>query len=187
MRKERKVSKFISYLLRHNPEELEISKDGFVNLHDLVKKIRQRYPWIDEEYVERVARKDKKGRYELAGVKIRARYGHTIDASIDLASADIKKLYHGTTREAMKKILSEGLKPMRRKKVHLSRSVEDAIEVGKRRTKETVVLEIDAKMAIKEGVRIEKASERVYVADYIPKEFISVHTNRRTCRYKDLD
>jgi len=58
--------------------------------------------------------------------------------------------------------------------VHLSASVEDAIEVGKRRTDRPVVLRIDAKAALAEGVRIEKATDRVYVADFIPPEFISL-------------
>lgn len=174
MKNEVKVSKLMSYLLRHDSEGLEVSKEGFVELYALVEKIKERYPWVDEEHVEKIVREDERGRYEIVNGKIRARYGHTIEVSIDLPLADVKKLYHGTTEETVRKILSRGLKPMERKKVHLSRSIEDAIEVGKRRTRKPVILEIDGERAMKGGIRIEKASERVYVADYIPEEFISV-------------
>jgi putative RNA 2'-phosphotransferase len=60
-----------------------------------------------------------------------------------------------------KEILKEGLKPMRRKRVHLSKTVEDAIEVGRRRTANPVILKIDAQKAIHEGIRIEMATDRI--------------------------
>jgi RNA:NAD 2'-phosphotransferase (TPT1/KptA family) len=50
---------------------------------------------------------------------------------------------------------------MRRKRVHLSKTVEDAIEVGRRRTANPVILKIDAQKAIHEGIRIEMATDRI--------------------------
>jgi len=77
-----------------------------------------------------------------------------------------------TSEEAAEEILRKGIKPVERRKVHLSASIEEATEVGKRRTSEPVILEIDIERATKEGIRIEKASEKVYVADYIPPKSI---------------
>ncbi len=67
---------------------------------------------------------------------------------------------------------------MKRKKVHLSKTVEDAIQVGRRRTANPVILKIDARKAIKEGIRIERATDRICVADPIPKKFISVYKGK---------
>jgi putative RNA 2'-phosphotransferase len=63
---------------------------------------------------------------------------------------------------------------MKRKKAHLSKTIEDAIEVGKRRTANPVILKIDARKAIKEGIRVDKATDRISVADPIPKKFLSL-------------
>jgi len=175
MRGRVKISKFMSYILRHNPMGLRISHDGFVTLEDLLSLLQKRYPWLDRKCLEETVREDEKGRYELKGNSIRARYGHSIDVAIDLPLADLETLYHGTSGHLAKEILKEGLKPMRRKKVHLSKTVEDAVEVGKRRTEHPVILKIDAGEAVSEGIRIEKATDRIYVADPIPKKFLSAY------------
>jgi len=168
-----KISSFMSYIIRHNPMGLEISKDGFVPIPKLVDLMRKRYPWLDEGHLREIVVRDRKGRYEITDNKIRALYGHSIDASPPLSLSSIETLYHGTTKESAEKILTEGLKPMGRKKVHLSRSIEDAIDVGRRRTNNPVVLQIDCKAAMDNGIKVEKATDRVYCANYIPVEYIS--------------
>ncbi|MHC1579224.1 MAG: 5-formyltetrahydrofolate cyclo-ligase [Candidatus Alkanophagales archaeon] len=168
-----KVSKAMSYILRHRKSP-EMREDGFMSLEALLRDLRRRVPYADEELVMDVVRSDPKGRYELRDGMIRARYGHSVDVRMELPPADVATLYHGTTAEAAAEILREGLKPMGRRKVHLSARVEDAIEVGKRRTDRPVILKVDAGAAMAEGVRIEKATDRVYVADFIPPKFISL-------------
>jgi putative RNA 2'-phosphotransferase len=138
---------------------LRISHDGFVTLEDLLSLMQERYPRLDRKCLEKIVRGDEKGRYELKGNRIRARYGHSIDVAIDLPLTDLETLYHGTSGHLAKEILKDGLKPMRRKKVHLSKTVEDAIEVGRRRTANPVILKIDAGETIKEGIRIEKGTD----------------------------
>jgi len=169
-----KVSKLMSYLLRHNPKNLEMSENGFILLDSLVKEIQKRYSWANVAYIKDLVAKDKKGRYEILDGKIRARYGHSIKVKIRLPLASPKRLYHGTSKASSEKILMEGLRPMGRQKVHLSQSIEDAIQVGKRKTSRPVILEIDSERAVREGIKIEKASERIYVANYIPAKFIKI-------------
>ncbi len=178
MRKKAKISKLMSYILRHNPMGLRISHDGFVALEDLLRLMQETYPWLERKRLEEIVDHDEKGRYELKGNTIRARYGHSIDVSVDFPPTDLETLYHGTSDHSAKEILKEGLKPMKRKKVHLSKTVEDAIQVGRRRTANPVILKIDARKAIKEGIRIERATDRICVADPIPKKFISVYKGK---------
>ncbi|MEA1905079.1 MAG: RNA 2'-phosphotransferase, partial [Candidatus Hadarchaeota archaeon] len=138
---------------------------------------QEQYPEVNEIELRHTIEEDPKGRYELQGDRVRTRYGHSIDISVELPQAAGDRLYHGTTQKASRRILHEGLKPRERRKVHLSASIKDAIEVGKRRCREPVVLEINVKAARKSGVRIEKASERVYVADEVPARFVKIRKN----------
>ena len=48
----------------------------------------------------------------------------------------------------------------------------DVLPTTVRRTPEPVILEIDARQAMEEGMKIEKASEKVFIVDYIPRKFI---------------
>ena len=170
-----KISKLMSYILRHNPMEMRIGRDGYAKVDDLLSLMQKKYPWLDKSTLEEIAQKDKKGRFELKGNMIRARYGHSIDVSIDFSTTDLDILYHGTTEHSAKGILKEGLKPMKRRKVHLSKTIEDAIEVGRRKTKKPIILQIDAGKALREGIRVEKATDKIYVSEHIPEKFISVY------------
>ena len=68
-------------------------------------------------------------------------------------------------------ILKEGLKPMRRQFVHLSKSQEDAFCVGLRHTQKPAILKIFARKAYLEGTEFFKESN-TYLAKFIPKEYI---------------
>ena len=181
------LSKLLSGLLRHFPHEigLRLREDGFteVDVEELARLIRTRwrnkelYSWIRGEHILAVAMTDPKGRFEVKDGRIRARYGHSIRVKVELPEVKNppKYLYHGTTPEALPRILREGLKPMRRLKVHLTDSIEEAIENARRRTQHPVVLRIDAERAIRRGLRIFKAGKHVYVIDYVPPDLIEVH------------
>ncbi|KXB00403.1 hypothetical protein AKJ42_00915 [candidate division MSBL1 archaeon SCGC-AAA261C02] len=173
VRNQTKISKYLAYLLRHNPSGMKISREGFVSLEELLGKLRKRWPNLSEKDLQRLVKEDSKGRYEIKGREIRARYGHSIDVNPTLPEAKVDKLYHGTTYEASQKILEEGLKSKGRQKIHLSASIEDAVEVGKRRTSNPVVLAVNVKGARRAGIRVEKASDKVFVAHRIPSRFIS--------------
>lgn len=171
-----KISKYLAYLLRHDPAEMGVSREGFIGIRELLEKLHERWPDLSEGDLQRLVKEDPKGRYEIKAGKIRARYGHSIDVNPSLPEAEVSRLYHGTTPNASRRILEEGLKSRGRQKVHLSPSVKEAIQVGKRRTKNPVILEIDVKKARREGIRMEKASDKVFVADDIPAKFISSRT-----------
>lgn len=168
-----KVSKYMSYLLRHNSENLEMDDHGFIFLDQLLEKLRERFPLDRDLLLDIVERSDRK-RFEIAGDKIRALYGHTIPVELELEEdRTVKVLYHGTTPKAASKILKTGLKPMKRRRVHLSPTIEMAIVVGRRRTDSPVVLEIDAQAAREKGVKFYKATEKVYLSGYIKPEYVN--------------
>ena len=175
-----KVSKYMSYLLRHNPDGLIMDEYGYVDLESLVKRVRERFQ-VDKDFILKIVEKSERQRFEILGGKIRALYGHSISVKLKLKEdAAKKKLYHGTTPEAASRILREGLKPMGRRWVHLSSTAEVAREVGYRRTRNPVILEIDAEKARRDGFKFYKATDKVYLCREIPPKYIKRKTSPNT-------
>ncbi|MEM3576996.1 MAG: RNA 2'-phosphotransferase [Candidatus Bathyarchaeia archaeon] len=169
-----KVSRYMSYLLRHNPQGLGMDEHGFVDLDKLLEKINQRFK-VDKFFVLDVVEKSGRKRFEVVGNKIRALYGHTVPVKLEFEEdKTVKVLYHGTTPHAASKILREGLKPMKRKWVHLSPTIEVAMEVGMRRTDTPTVLEIDAEAARRDGLKFFKATDKVYLCKNVPQKYVTL-------------
>jgi len=168
------VSKYMSYLLRHNPENLKMDSKGFVRVSDLLKNVRKRYD-VDEGFVREVVEKSDRKRFQIVSEKVRAIYGHTIDVEIKFPiDENVRFLYHGTTERSASRILREGLKPMKRRWVHLSATPEIARDVGKRRTSKPIILVVDAEKARKERVKFYRATNQVHLSEEIPSKFIKI-------------
>lgn len=78
-----KLSKLVSYILRHKPEEYDISldKEGWVDIPELIKQITSRhtiYDGIDINVFEEITQTSGKQRFEIKANRIRAFYGHSI-------------------------------------------------------------------------------------------------------------
>lgn len=152
-----------------------MTRKGFVCLDELLFKLREKYD-VDKRFIIEVVNRGDRKRFEIVDNKIRALYGHSIRVKVRLEEdRSVEVLYHGTTPESAAKILRNGLKPMKRKWVHLSPTKEITIEVGQRRTSKPVVLEINVKDARRNGVRFFKATERVFVCREVPPEYIKLN------------
>ena len=168
-----KVSRHVSYLLRHNPEDLEMDNEGFVELDQLLSKLRRRFPTIDRKSLMEMVEQSERKRFEIEDNRIRALYGHTIDVHVNLKEdTQIERLYHGTTTEAAEQILEKGLQPMKRIWVHLSPTKEIAYEVGKRRADSPLILMIDVTQARSHGLQFFKATDKVYMCKHVPAKYI---------------
>ncbi len=167
------VSRYMSYLLRHNPSGLRIDERGFVDLPELLNKLRNKFPSVDSEAIREIVEGSRRRRFEIRDGKIRALYGHSIPVKMELKEdRSVKVLYHGTTPWAASRILKTGLKPMKRRWVHLSPTIEIARKIGLRRAGHPVVLEIDAEAARKNGIKFYKATEEVYLCRRLPAKYI---------------
>ena len=165
-------------ILRHFPEEfgLEMDMNGWVDVKDIVRSIRrrnQRARWLKTEHVIALAKTDEKGRYQLMNGKIRATYGHSKEVVLDLPTDNIPAtLYYPSSREEAAILVETGIRHSDRAKVHLSDTKISAVEAGKHRMNEPVILKIDAAGAIRHGVVIQRAGKHVYITDFIPAEYI---------------
>lgn len=173
------LSRIMAGALRHFPEKLGLMMDGkgWVNISDLIDAIgtgRSGFDWLRLHHIEALVATDPRKRYQIDGGMIRATYGHTIDVfPDDLPLADIDEFFYPVTEEEIDIILEGGLHPTDRRKVHLSGSIEKAIEAGKVRTDDPLILRIDGKKAMKDGMKIYHAGKDVYITDEIDAKYIS--------------
>lgn len=168
-----RLSRLMAFHLRHDPA-VERTPDGFVSVDALTDIIRRKVRWVEPHHIREVAVFDTKSRYELSGGMIRARYGHSVDVKLNLPEADVDVLYYAVAPETSAQVLAEGLKPADRKMVHLSATIGNALEVGKSHSQKPVLLAVDVKLAKEKGVKILRASDRVYLAQSIPPECLKV-------------
>jgi len=178
------LSKTISHALRHEPwiYELELDEEGWVEIENLIKTLRQeREEWknLSIQDLEEIIKRSSKKRFEIMENKIRALYGHSVPEKLlkePLPPPEI--LFHGTSHRAWEIIKSSGLLPMNRQYVHLSFDKKTAIEVGKRKDKKPLILIVKSQEAFEKGIKFYKGNEMIWLADYIPAEYIQASSEQ---------
>ena len=171
-----RISRFLSFLLRHRPKEYPLSLDchGFAPWGEVVDTIPERFQEVTEEQIRAVVTGTDKKRFELKNGKVRATYGHFFPVNLGLEPVEPPpELYYGAARDLAQSILRNGLKPRDRQYVHLSTSVNEAIAVGKRRDPVPAVVVVDAVAAHAEGVRF-FASGPWFLVENVPPMFLSL-------------
>lgn len=174
-----KLSKFISLILRHKPEEIGITLDdfGWAKVEDLINGINNSGRKIDMEILEEIVRTDNKQRYSFNEdkTKIRANQGHSVPVNIKFRELEPPNtLYHGTATKAIEGIKQQGIKSMSRLYVHLSKDFETAKQVGERHGK-CVVLIINAERMYKDGIKFYLSENGVWLTEYVdPKYILSI-------------
>lgn len=140
-----KKSKFLSLILRHKPDSVNIKldKNGWALCSEIIKVLA-----IDITELHTLVKCNNKQRFELSDdkTKIRARQGHSIDVDVELEDVTNKldfPLYHGTKKKNLNIILQEGLKKMNRQHVHLTKDYNVA---AKRAGVNGVILSINVNM-----------------------------------------
>lgn len=172
------TSKYLSYILRHKPDEigLELDAQGWASLEELLQKANSYGGSLTRAIIEKIVATSDKKRFAISddGHFIRAVQGHSTEAvSInfeELVPPDI--LYHGTAERFWESILREGLKPGARQYVHLSADQSTALSVGTRHGK-PVVLKVNAKLMHGENFKFHQAENGVWLTKSVPAKFLS--------------
>jgi len=187
------LSRILAGALRHFPEKFGLMMDGkgwvdILLLIDAIGTGRSGFNWLKARHIEALVSTDPRGRYQIDGGMIRATYGHTIDVNLDdLPIAEIDEFFYPVTEEEIDIILEGGLHPIDRKKVHLSGTLEKAIEAGKVRTDNPLILKIDGVKARKSGLNIYQAGKDVFITDAIDAKFISKVEESKKKKSKEKD
>lgn len=177
--REKRISKAISYWLRHNPEQIGITilKDGWTDIDEMIEKAAENgLEFTFEELKEVVANSDKK-RFSINDDEtlIRANQGHSIEVDIKFEEViPPQTLYHGTPVGVVDAIMKEGLKKMSRHHCHLSKDIETAEIVANRRGGEKIILKIEAMKMRADKHKFYISENGVYLVDEVPPQYISI-------------
>jgi putative RNA 2'-phosphotransferase len=179
-----RISRLLSYVLRHRPDEVGVSLDseGWTEVEVLLASLRAgKGVDLDEAGLRRIVAEDEKGRYALrkrdGKLYVRANQGHSVasvDAVDEMPRTPPDLLFHGTTRERWAEIrASGGLRRMRRHHVHLSADRATAWSVGARHRRETpLLLEVDAGVMAGDGFLFRVSANGVWMADEVPLRYL---------------
>lgn len=177
--RQKKISKAISFWLRHKPEDIGITvmKNGWVDVKELLKKSEHKLMFDFNELKYVIDNQDpKKRRLSLSEdfCEVRANQGHSIDIEIEFEEVVPPTiLYHGAPIGVIESIMRTGLNKMKRHHVHLSIDEETAAKVGGRRGK-FQVLEIEAMRMRADGIKIYISENGVYLVDEVPVKYIKI-------------
>ena len=168
-----KNSKYLSKLLRHNPEKvnLRMSVDGWVSVRQLLANTK-----FTMDMLESVVENNNKKRFEFNDDKtrIRARQGHSIKVDLKYDEAiPPKYLYHGTAKQNFFGIWWNGLRKMKRHHVHLSPDEQTAIKIGQRHGI-PICLKVEAKQMHDVDFKFYKTENDVWLVDNVPSQYIIV-------------
>lgn len=174
-----KISKYLSFILRHKPQDIGLTMDsnGWVSVNELIAKTTQFD--LTTALLKKVVSTDDKQRYMYSDDEslIRANQGHSVGINHNLSpKIPPDTLLHGTAGRFLASILIHGLDKQKRHHVHLSEDMDTAVSVGKRYGK-PIVLAIDAKKMMKDGFEFYLSHNHVWLVDSVPKEYLSVHND----------
>lgn len=177
-KKETRTSKFLSLVLRHRPEtiQLELDENGWTNVQELLQKINLHAFELTLSELKTVVANNTKQRFSFSDdqVRIRANQGHSLNVDLGLqARIPPQVLYHGTASKNLESIRQSGLIKGQRHHVHLSADTETAIKVGQSYGK-SVVLKIKAGLMHTQGILFYCSANGVWLTEHVAPYFIDL-------------
>lgn len=182
MKSHKQVSKFLSLVLRHQPEQigLQLDAQGWVNVAILLKQMAAHGQPIDFATLQEVVATSDKQRFAFNADQslIRANQGHSIE--VDLAyetqiPPDI--LYHGSAIQFRESILKQGLIKGKRHHVHLSADIETATKVGQRHGK-LDLYRVFAKKMHQADFKFYCSANGIWLVDAVPLDYLELIESR---------
>jgi len=172
----KKISKFLSLVLRHKPETigLDLDENGWAETQVLLEKLANNNKKIDFRTLEEVVANNDKKRFAFNAdkTKIRASQGHSIKVELGYAAVEPPEmLFHGTATRFLDSIQKQGLLKGNRHQVHLSKEIDTATNVGSRHGK-VVVLKVKALEMHKAGFEFFVSENQVWLTDQVPVEYL---------------
>lgn len=171
-----RISKFLSLVLRHQPEIIGIQLDeqGWVSVDILLKQMAAHSHHLSKEILDHVVATNSKKRfaYNDDETKIRANQGHSVDVDLNYKSRQPPAiLYHGTAERALESIFKTGLEKRERHHVHLSMDVSTALSVGSRYGK-PVLLVVAAGEMYTDGYSFYVSDNNVWLTEHVPVKYL---------------
>jgi putative RNA 2'-phosphotransferase len=176
-----KTSKFLSLILRHQPETVGLKLDaaGWVEVDVLLAACSKHRKPIARELLDRVVAENNKKRFAFSedGLRIRASQGHSIDVELGYEAADPPAtLFHGTAERNLAPIQAQGLLKQQRHHVHLTADRETALNVGRRHGKPALLI-VAAQRMVEDGHQFFISANGVWLTETVPQEYLSTEND----------
>jgi len=173
-----RTSKFLSLVLRHEPERVGLKLDsaGWAEVHELLQAVNRHGMALTLDELKHVVANNDKKRFAFSedGLRIRASQGHSVEVDLQYApQTPPGVLYHGTTGRFLDSIRKTGLQKMERHHVHLHTDTVKALQVGSRRGK-PVLLTVRAGDMHRAGQIFYLSTNGVWLVDHVPPQFIQL-------------
>ncbi|WP_282080807.1 RNA 2'-phosphotransferase [Aquimarina algiphila] len=170
------ISKFLSLILRHNPDKIKLYLDenGWADVSELLSKAKRHQPSLDMKLLKEIVETNDKKRFAFneGETRIRANQGHSIQIDLEYTPTQPPEfLYHGTIAKFMDAIREKGLLKMNRHHVHLSEERETATKVGSRRGK-PIILNVRSGEMYTNGIEFFQSDNGVWLTDTVAPEYI---------------
>ncbi len=171
----KQTSKYLSLILRHQPEAAGITLDehGWADVDELIAGVSKTRPF-DRAMLEEIVATDEKQRYSFSedGTRIRANQGHSVPVDVELEQRvppDV--LFHGTGEKSVSSIELQGLLPGSRLYVHLSPDAQTARKVGSRHGR-PVVYTVDSGAMARDGYVFYLSANGVWLTKEVPPRYL---------------
>jgi putative RNA 2'-phosphotransferase len=176
-----KISKFLSLVLRHKPNEIEIKLDsnGWTDVTQLISQMNTYGKEIDFETLEIIVETNAKRRFSFNDDKslIRASQGHSIVIDLGyISKTPPSVLYHGTGRKYLDSIYKLGIQKKNRHHVHLSKDIETAKSVGQRHGN-PVIFEIMTMEMVEDGFEFFESENGIWLTDNVPINYLKTNVS----------
>lgn len=176
MKELKHISKFLSLVLRHKPEQIGLTLDtsGWARVDELLEKMSSSGTPLDFATLQQVVHSNDKQRFAFNEdyTRIRANQGHTLQVNLEYKPQNPPALlFHGTVARFLEAIQTQGLQKMQRLHVHLSSDRNTALNVGGRRGK-PVILKVDAARMYADGFTFYLSENGVWLCDEVPPQYI---------------
>ncbi len=171
-----KLSKFLSFVLRHRPDVIGLSLDecGWADINELINNARKAGVKLSLTLISQIVTNSEKQRFTISldGSRIRANQGYSIPVDLGLLPLEPPELlYHGTARRNINAIFHQGILKGNRLYVHLSPDKETALSVGKRHG-EPVVLVVHSGRMWCDGIQFFLAANGVWMTDFVAPNYM---------------
>jgi len=172
------ISKLLSLMLRHRPEQFGIALDGegFAALGEVLCAVQKTIPEATEKDLAAVIEtvEPEKRRFSMIDGEIRANYGHSLETRIvHTVGVPPSLLWHGSSASALPEIRRHGLLPMKRQYLHLTTDKALAARIGARHGTPHVI-EVAANRAHADGITFFRANESFWLANAIAVKYLRI-------------
>jgi putative RNA 2'-phosphotransferase len=175
------ISKFLSLVLRHQPETIgiELDQNGWTDVNELIEKANNYGIKFDRETLNHIVETNSKKRFAFNDTvdKIRASQGHSVEIELGYTNQQPPEfLFHGTSEKFVQSILSTGLDKISRLHIHLSSDIETAIKVGQRHGK-PFVFKVLAGQMYQDNFVFYISENGVWLTNNVPTKYLKQNDN----------